>query len=808
MKIFVFQVFFSLLSFFMPNLPFSHRILFITLICTFLWVLDLFFTILSLGFYNDEQPFSNFNISQINDYIMLKDGYSFICSPFDFLVLLLLRSLLLFFIPLLLISLPFLQRINYSERIFSKFANYFLIGLQICNFSFSLIKLLAFSERDQQLYFLGVWLNIVWNIIGFVFLHALYEFCLLHSISPQTNFSTALPYQQLIDDSNTIIINNGNIGNGHEEGCNTQLRISTWEHIYCLLGYCLHVWNWLLVGFFFLIIYASARVFVPLYTAQVISRIVHTRDVHQFFDSVLFMSLLLLVVTLFGGLRAGTLNYTTAQINLLMRRDLFRSIISQEIAFFDQAQTGEILSRLISDCETMSATISTNVNILLRNGLMVIGSVFFMMGMSWRLTLLTIIVIPPITFFTKLYSSYYDSLSEKTQQTKSDANRVAEEVFGCMRNIRAFASEQKEQNRFECHLYRTLKINKKKSMALAGFQWVNELANNCILVAILSYGGHLVISGRMTADQMLAFMLYQLQLGENFYMLNNVGTSLMECVGASRKVFEYMKRIPKIKLDKGEFIPEKINGKIEFCQVGFSYPTRPNTNNLSFSILPGEVVALVGPSGAGKSSIIALLEHFYEPLSGQILLDDFPIEQYEHKYFHKIVSLVSQEPTLYACSVRENILYGCEENEFTMEDVIKAAELANIHNFVKNSEFGYETKCGENGVQMSGGQKQRIAIARALVRNPIVLILDEATSALDSESEHIIQESIMLCKKGRTVILIAHRLSTVEKADRIIVLDGGSIVQMGSHSELMSQPEGLYNKLVKRQLLGNTFNND
>uniref|UniRef100_A0A1I8AYT8 ABC transmembrane type-1 domain-containing protein n=1 Tax=Meloidogyne hapla TaxID=6305 RepID=A0A1I8AYT8_MELHA len=742
----------------MPTLrnltPFCRHLLCVVLLCS-LWFSDLFVTVLSLGFYNGGRPFSNLNISRIWDYSSLKDGYSFISSPFDFLILLLLRSLLLFFIPVLYFRSP-LQRDN-PEKIFPKFLNFFLIGLQICNFSFSLVKLLAFSELDKQLHFLGVWLNIIWNIFAFICVHALYEFCLFRknclSYSPNLDANSA--YHPLLNNSNDLNINNGGTDgsssnfsslNGHQQSSNLlPLRISTWEHIRCLLGYCLYVWNWLLVGFLFLI------------------------------------------VTIFGGLRAGTLNYTTAQINLLMRRDLFRSIISQEIAFFDQAQTGEILSRLISDCETMSATISTNVNVLLRNGLMVIGSVVFMMGMSWRLTLLTVIVIPPITFFTKLYSSYYDSLSEKTQQTKSDANRVAEEVVGCMRNIRSFASEQKEKDRFEWHLFRTLEINKKKSMALAGFQWVNELANNCILVAILSYGGHLVLSGRMTADQMLAFMLYQLQLGENFYMLNSVGTSLMECVGASRKVFEYMKRVPKIKLEKGELMPEK---------------------DLSFSILPGEVVALVGPSGAGKSSIIALLEHFYEPLFGQILLDDSPIDLYEHRYFHKIVSLVSQEPTLYACSVRENILYGCEENEYTMDDVIKAAKLANIHNFVINSEFGYETKCGENGVQMSGGQKQRIAIARALVRNPVVLILDEATSALDSESEHVIQESIMLCKKGRTVLLIAHRLSTVERADRIIVLNEGNIVQMGSHSELMDQTEGLYNKLVKRQLLGNTNNND
>ncbi|KAL7076188.1 hypothetical protein ACQ4LE_004309, partial [Meloidogyne hapla] len=453
----------------MPTLrnltPFCRHLLCVVLLCS-LWFSDLFVTVLSLGFYNGGRPFSNLNISRIWDYSSLKDGYSFISSPFDFLILLLLRSLLLFFIPVLYFRSP-LQRDN-PEKIFPKFLNFFLIGLQICNFSFSLVKLLAFSELDKQLHFLGVWLNIIWNIFAFICVHALYEFCLFRknclSYSPNLDANSA--YHPLLNNSNDLNINNGGTDgsssnfsslNGHQQSSNLlPLRISTWEHIRCLLGYCLYVWNWLLVGFLFLVIYASARVFVPLYTAQVISGIVHTRDVHQFFESVLFMSLLLLIVTIFGGLRAGTLNYTTAQINLLMRRDLFRSIISQEIAFFDQAQTGEILSRLISDCETMSATISTNVNVLLRNGLMVIGSVVFMMGMSWRLTLLTVIVIPPITFFTKLYSSYYDSLSEKTQQTKSDANRVAEEVVGCMRNIRSFASEQKEKDRFEWHLFRTL----------------------------------------------------------------------------------------------------------------------------------------------------------------------------------------------------------------------------------------------------------------------------------------------------------------------------------------------------------------
>ncbi|KAH7699911.1 Half-transporter 2 [Aphelenchoides avenae] len=334
-----------------------------------------------------------------------------------------------------------------------------------------------------------------------------------------------------------------------------------------------------------------------------------------------------------------------------------------------------------------------------------------------------------------------------------------------------------------------------------GFTWVNELSNNIILIAVLFYGGHLVLTSKMTSSQIISFLLYQMQLGENFYNLNYVFTGLMESVGASRKVFEYMHRQPKISNDGALML--SVKGKVAFTDVSFTYPTRPNVavlENLNFEIQPGETVALVGPSGAGKSSIISLIEHFYEAAKGQVTLDNVSIEQFDHVYYHQQIALVAQEPVLYADSVRYNILYGCEDWA-TDEDMIAAAKLANVHDFIMEMEKGYDTKCGEKGVQMSGGQKQRIAIARALIRKPKVLILDEATSALDSESEHIIQEALQKCAVGRTVIIIAHRLSTVEKADRIIVINKGRLMEAGSHAELMNNPNGLYRSLVKRQLL-------
>uniref|UniRef100_A0A1I7T770 ABC transporter domain-containing protein n=1 Tax=Caenorhabditis tropicalis TaxID=1561998 RepID=A0A1I7T770_9PELO len=414
--------------------------------------------------------------------------------------------------------------------------------------------------------------------------------------------------------------------------------------------------------------------------------------------------------------------------------------------------------------------------------------------------MVTFIAVPFVAFVTKVYSKFYDKISENLQQTIADANNMAEEVISTMRTVRSFACEKREQKRFENLLSSTLSVNRKRALAYMGYTWNNEFCDNAILIAVLAYGGHLVLTGKMGKEQLITFLLYQMQLGENLYNLSYVMSGLMEAVGASRKVFNLMNRKPQFELD-GVKKPH-VNGNITFSHVGFTYPTRPNNpvlKDLTLNIKAGETVALVGPSGGGKSSIVSLIEHFYEPNEGTITLDGMHIKDINHIYYHQKVALVAQEPVLYNGSVRHNILYGCDFA--TEDDMLNAAKMANVHGFVMELEKGYDTNCGEKGVQMSGGQKQRIAIARALVRNPAVLILDEATSALDTESESLVQQALSRCAQERTVIIIAHRLSTIEKASKIAVIVKGQLVQMGAHDELMLDTDGMYYSLVSRQML-------
>lgn len=378
---------------------------------------------------------------------------------------------------------------------------------------------------------------------------------------------------------------------------------------------------------------------------------------------------------------------------------------------------------------------------------------------------------------------------------------MAEETISAMRTVRSFANEDQEGDSYYSRLQEMFVLNKKQAVAYACFMWSSYISELALQVAVLYYGGHLVVTNQMSGGTLISFIIYELELGEALESISSVYTGLMQGVGAAEKVFEYIDRKPKHILD-GQEAPETFEGQVEFKNVTFAYPTRPEMDilkNVSFSLRPGQVTALVGPSGGGKSSCVCLLENFYAPQQGQVLVDGRPVNSYQHKYYHSKVALVSQEPILFARTVQMNISYGVPEAP--MEPVIRAAINANAHDFITGLSKGYETGVGEKGAQLSGGQKQRVAIARALIRHPRILILDEATSALDSESEYMVQQALNNLMREHTVLVIAHRLSTVERADNILVIDKGCVAEQGPHAELMARG-GLYCKLVQRQILG------
>uniref|UniRef100_A0A2K6TD60 ABC-type oligopeptide transporter ABCB9 n=1 Tax=Saimiri boliviensis boliviensis TaxID=39432 RepID=A0A2K6TD60_SAIBB len=505
-----------------------------------------------------------------------------------------------------------------------------------------------------------------------------------------------------------------------------------------LLSYTKPDVAFLVAASFFLIVAALGETFLPYYTGRAIDGIVIQKSMDQFSTAVIVVCLLAIGSSFAAGIRGGIFTLIFARLNIRLRNCLFRSLVSQETSFFDENRTGDLISRLTSDTTMVSDLVSQNINIFLRNTVKVTGVVVFMFSLSWQLSLVTFMGFPIIMMVSNIYGKYYKRLSKEVQNALARASNTAEETISAMKTVRSFANEEEEAEVYLRKLQQVYKLNRKEAAAYMYYVWGSGLTLLVVQVSILYYGGHLVISGQMTSGNLIAFIIYEFVLGD--------------------------------------------------CM-----------ENVSFSLSPGKVTALVGPSGSGKSSCVNILENFYPLEGGRVLLDGKPIGAYDHKYFHRVISLVSQEPVLFARSITDNISYGLPTVPFEM--VVEAAQKANAHGFIMELQDGYSTETGEKGAQLSGGQKQRVAMARALVRNPPVLILDEATSALDAESEYLIQQAIHGNLQKHTVLIIAHRLSTVEHAHLIVVLDKGRVVQQGTHQQLLAQG-GLYAKLVQRQMLG------
>jgi ATP-binding cassette subfamily B protein len=397
------------------------------------------------------------------------------------------------------------------------------------------------------------------------------------------------------------------------------------------------------------------------------------------------------------------------------------------------------------------------------------------------------------------YGRVIRRLSERVQDALAEAAEVAEETLVGVRTVRAFTREQKEIGRYSSAVDASYELAAKRAFAVGTFQGGMGFAGYSAIALVVWYGGSLVSADAMTMGELTAFLLYTVMVAVSLGALAGLWGDFMRAVGASKRVFELLDRESSLEAE-GEPLVFEEGGTIRFDDVCFSYPSRPEVevmSNFNLTMPSGCSTALVGPSGGGKSTVTSLLLRFYEIQSGEILLDGESISRWDPRSLRSYFATVAQEPTLFACSIAENIRYA--KLDATDDEVIEAAMAANAHRFIKDFPDGYETLVGERGIRLSGGQKQRIAIARAVLKNPRFLILDEATSALDAESEYLVQEALERLMEGRTTLVIAHRLSTVRGADKVVVIDQGKVVEEGTHRTLLQQ-EGLYAQLVSRQM--------
>lgn len=507
---------------------------------------------------------------------------------------------------------------------------------------------------------------------------------------------------------------------------------------------------------------------------------------------------------IFSGIRSCCFGIVNQILVRRMREKLFSTILSQDIAFFDIETVGVLTSRLGSDCQQVSGVIGNDLNIILRNGLQGTGALLYLVMLSWRLALTTVLLCSLMSTIMLLYSRYQRNAAKCSQEVVAEANDVAQEALSLVRVVRTFGTEAKECERYSKWLKKLEGINLRQNVACGFWKWSSNTLYHAAQVVALLVGGGFVMDGHITAEQLTKFIMYSEWVMHSAWWVGDYWSSLMQSIGASEKVFELIE-LPLCKQVTSQGLKlRQLEGRIEFVNISFNYPSRPMVpvlQNINLSICPGELVAVVGLSGSGKSTLLGLLLRLYEAASGQILIDGIPLNELDVKWFRSKVGVVSQEPRLFNMDIASNISYGCVK-KFGQRDIEWAAKQADAHEFIMSLPDGYKTLI--DNARLSGGQKQRIAIARAVLREPTILVLDEATSALDAESENYVKQAIERIVQSNsrrkcTVLVITHRLSTICTADRIVVMKSGKILEMGSHDELL-QKDGEYAKLTRRQL--------
>jgi subfamily B ATP-binding cassette protein MsbA len=546
-------------------------------------------------------------------------------------------------------------------------------------------------------------------------------------------------------------------------------------------------------AFLCLVVTSVITLVLPLLVRNMINVVVVDKNAAALNSLTLDIIAVIAFQMVFGITHNYILGFVGNRMTADFRMDLFNHIQSLSLRFFQERRVGEIISRMSNDISVIQKALVSIPVAVLRQSIILVGGLAIVFYLNWKLTGLILIVLPPLMLFARIFGKRLRILAGQVQDQLARAMVVLEEVISSIKVVKSYNREAYEQKRFEECIETAFDAEVKKVKVSAFFGPFVLFLTFLVSALLIWYGGHQLMADTTTIGELAAFFLYAFIIAGPIGTFVRLYTQIQEALGAIRRVYEILDTKPLIRDRENPVIFDQVEGAIEFEHVSFGYQKDvPVLKDVSLQVRPGEQVALVGPSGAGKSTVIQLLHRFFDVDAGTIRVDGHDIRDTELKSFLNHVALVPQETLLFGGTIRENILYG--KLDATEEELDRAARFANAYDFIKNLDKGYDTVVGEKGVKLSGGERQRIAIARALLKDPKILILDEATSSLDNQSEMLIQDALDNLMRGRTTLIIAHRLSTVHNADKIIVLDQGRVVETGDHKELMAN-EGLYYKL-------------
>ena len=522
----------------------------------------------------------------------------------------------------------------------------------------------------------------------------------------------------------------------------------------------------------------------------------------QYFVAALIIAGLLAVGT---GLRYALVTRFGERVVADIRKAVFDRVISMSPAFYENLMTGEVLSRITTDTTLILSVIGSSMSIALRNMLIVTGGLVLMLFTSAKLTAMVLLIVPAVIVPILVLGRRLRVLSRENQDWIAASSGNASESLGAVQTVQAFTNEAASQAQFGQMTEASYDAAQRRIKTRALMTIIVIFLVFAGVVGVLWMGARDVRADQMSPGALVQFVIYAVMVAGGVAALSEIWGELQRAAGATERLVELLQTVDSVQeADQPLALPKPVRGRIDFENVSFFYPARPAIkalDEITLHIEPGETVAFVGPSGAGKTTIIQMILRFYDPQQGRILLDGHALPELGRAAFREHIALVPQDPVIFATSARENIRFG--RPDATDEQIETAAKAAAAHDFIKGLPTGYDSPLGERGVMLSGGQKQRIAIARAILRDAPVLLLDEATSALDAESERLVQAAVDALSADRTTLIVAHRLATVKKADRIVVLDAGRIVASGKHDDLVAQG-GLYARLAKLQFTDGT----